>query len=229
MAVESSIHERNALSGAAVLVVEDDPAVAGWIARLLARSGCECEVHDTVGRGLAAVGNRAFDVAVLDVQLPDGRGFQVLGALRRHAQPCGVVMMTGDARHNTVTHAIELGVTEFLPKPFRGNQLVAAMERAYETAAAWRRRLAEAPPTAGDNDVRLTEAERLAKQLAQRAGLTDREEETLADMLAGRQYSDIAARFQISPNTVKYHARNVLRKLNLKSRNELVRLLVPAD
>ena len=224
---ESDQREVLVLDGATVLLLEDDPSVSRWIARLLERNGCKCEHHESVTKGLAAVAARVFDLAVLDVQLPDGRGFEVLGALRKHDQPCGVVIMTGDPAHQTVVDSIEMGVTEFLPKPFRAEELLSAMSRAHGMTTNWRERLAHATPGARGE---LSRAERLAADLAARGGLTDRERETLADMLAGRQYSEIAARLRISPNTVKYHALNVLRKLDLKSRNELVRLLVgPGD
>ena len=121
---------------AKILVVDDDPDILETLRYAFEQAGYSVESEGDGEAPLRHARRRPPDLAVLDVQLPDGRGFEVLGALRKHAQPCGVVMMTGDPGHRTVAHSIEMGVMEFLPKPFRADALLDAMHRAHETTAA---------------------------------------------------------------------------------------------
>jgi DNA-binding CsgD family transcriptional regulator len=100
--------------------------------------------------------------------------------------------------------------------------------RALDTTPRLRAALAAAGDAGPSSPRRPTERhlEELAAELAERGGLTPRERIVLISMLEGEEYGALATQLNISPSTVKYHARNVLRKLSLSSRRGLVRLLV---
>ncbi|MGD8859221.1 MAG: response regulator transcription factor [Myxococcales bacterium] len=225
------------------MLVEDDPAVAEAVRVTLEDLGCRVIWKSSVRDALAVTHDGhgdGFDAAVLDVGLPDGHGFDVLEALRRCDEPCAAVVMTGNPNDRTVAYSIRAGVSEFLAKPFHGNELASAVRRCLQTTREFRARMARA--RGGDSrdtfdgdggssaaSVRLLPRDavaRVAHEMAAEAGLTDRERETLDLILAGLQNADIASALEISSNTVKYHVRNVLTKLGLKSRTELFRVLL---
>lgn len=219
-------------------MVEDDATVALVVSTTLQDAGCQV-THAANVRAATELLSHPFDVAVLDVGLPDGQGFEVLEALRRHASPCSAVMMTGDPNDTTVANSIAAGVSEFLAKPFDTGQLVAAVGRALDTTRRWRDRmeLARGHDDGGDADrpsepravvgaVDTRDLEPAVQRMVEEGGLTEREREILELILAGLQNSDIAHSLSISANTVKYHVRNILTKLGLESRTELFRSLL---
>ncbi len=220
-----------------VLVVDDHESMCRLVKHQLEREGHEVKVAHSVRQGMSALGEH-FDVAVLDVDLPDGQGFELVDALRKSTTaPTSVVMMTGSPSRDTLQHSLNQGILEFLFKPFRSAEIREAVARALQANRRWHERLAilegrflrEGPDTrATSSPTELSEADisRLVDVLGQRHALTERERETLDLVLRGLQNSEIALRLDISANTVKYHVRNLLTKLGVESRMELFRSLL---
>lgn len=101
-----------------VLYVEDNPSNVLLVREFLSlRPGVALEVAHNVAEGLAAVAGQRFDCVLLDLQLPDGDGYEVLQALRsqRHATPC--VALTANAMINERNRALEAGFEAFWTKP----------------------------------------------------------------------------------------------------------------
>lgn len=231
------------LAGSSVLIVEDDAAVARVMSKMLSTQGCRVEVAEGISEA-GRVLSGAFDAVVLDVDLPDGSGFDLVPALHTGARPTGVVVVTGNFDKQTVDSSIRAGISECLRKPFSRAELVDAVAMAVRTSAQWRARMAEAPEPEGalwgngvgttdnDNGEAARESQpgpiapqSIAARLAVQASLTGREEEVLDLMLLGKRNTEIATALEISVHTVKYHARNTLTKLGSESRMQLFRTL----
>jgi DNA-binding response OmpR family regulator len=90
-----------------ILVVEDDPTLRRAIARALQRAGHEVVVAGRCGGARALSG--AFDVAVLDLELPDGTGVDVAGELLALGRASGVVFFSGAADPSLLGRASRLG------------------------------------------------------------------------------------------------------------------------
>ncbi len=216
------------LDGARVLVVEDDPLVARTVCRALERSGAQVRACGSLDEAYGALqgDGGTFDAAVVDLGLPDGTGFALVSALRAHACPCASVVITGIVDGNVVRRCMDGAVSALLPKPFDHGGVIRAVLRAVDQTRTWRAwcdavGLAEAvaeAPNIGDT-------ERLVGDLVRRGQLTARERETLELLLKGAQNVEIAEHLGISSNTVKYHVRNLLRKLGFESRTDLFRAL----
>ena len=103
-----------------ILIVEDETSVAQMMARLLERAGCSVRVADTGEQGLELALENRFDLITLDVDLPGMTGLTILQELRqRHiSRRTPVVMISGRATEDDRRHALELGATDYITKPF---------------------------------------------------------------------------------------------------------------
>ena len=121
-----------------VLVVEDDVGIADAVVYALERDGMHARVAGSVER--ARADEAAFDVAVLDLGLPDGSGYTLLGEWRsRDDRPAVIVLTSRDGEVDCVA-SLEAGADDFVPKPFSPRALVARIR------AVLRRRAATVPP-----------------------------------------------------------------------------------
>ncbi|MGI5817690.1 MAG: response regulator [Armatimonadota bacterium] len=116
-----------------VLVVDDEPYIREVCARALERAGyavCTAEDGESAGRELS---RSSFDAAILDINLPDTDGLQLLREVRRHNADAVVVLITGFASLETAMEAVQLGAYEYVRKPFGAIDLVHIVERGLES------------------------------------------------------------------------------------------------
>ena len=124
---------------ARVLVVDDDPEVAGLLSRYLGNHGLAVRVAANGARVRAALGDPDFDVVLLDLGLPDADGMSLVRELRsRWAGPIIIVSGSGDAVERVV--GLELGADDYVSKPFDLRELLArirsVLRRAQPAATA---------------------------------------------------------------------------------------------
>lgn len=114
-------------TGARILIVEDEPAIADTLIYALRTEGFEPEWCATGRAGLAALSVRAFALVVLDVGLPDGSGFDVCKQIRaRLAVP--VLFLTARSSELDRVLGLELGGDDYLVKPFSPRELTARVK-----------------------------------------------------------------------------------------------------
>ncbi len=110
-----------------VLVVEDNPKMAGFIRRGLSEQGYAVDVatrgHDA--EEMAVV--EPYDVIVLDVMLPDEDGLQVCRNLRRRKIDTPVLMLTALSATGDKVAGLDAGADDYLPKPFEFDELLARL------------------------------------------------------------------------------------------------------
>lgn len=122
-----------------VLVVEDDPEVYEFLVNRLIRANHEGDHAGTVAVGLERARTGAYDVIVLDVGLPDGDGFELVGRLRAGGDATPVLMLTAHGDEEDVVRGLSDGADDYLTKPFSMTELIARLE-----ALARRRRMSSA-------------------------------------------------------------------------------------
>jgi FixJ family two-component response regulator len=149
---------------------------------------------------------------VLDVSLPDGSGLDVPDELRNLDVPLPIIFITGHGTIPMSVRAMKSGALEFLTKPFRDDDLLGAIDVALE-----RDRVARAD--------RSDQAE--ARRRIER--LTPREREVLDLVVAGKMNKQIAGQLGTAEQTVKQHRGRVMRKLEVDSVAELVRVVERAS
>ncbi len=113
-----------------VLVVEDDRAIAEGLRDLLSGEGYEVSVAATQDDALALLNARPFDLALLDVSLPQGNGFSVCAAARTVAPQMPVIFLTASDDEYSTVAGLDMGAADYIAKPFRARELLSRMRAA---------------------------------------------------------------------------------------------------
>jgi two-component system response regulator RegA len=100
-----------------LLIVDDDAPLCQRLARAMERRGFVVATADSVAGGVAAASGRPPAFAVVDMRLGDGRGFDVVTALRKARPGSRIVMLTGYGNIATAVAAVKAGAIDYLPKP----------------------------------------------------------------------------------------------------------------
>jgi class 3 adenylate cyclase len=121
-----------------VLVVDDDPDMAAFFARMLAREGMAVDTVFDGNAALAAIGAAAPDLVLLDVMLPGTSGFEICERLKSDPATAlvPVVLVTALEDHDSRVRGIQAGADDFLSKPVRREELLArvkTLRRLHET------------------------------------------------------------------------------------------------
>ncbi len=108
-----------------VLIVEDEPRIATFVARGLAAAGYAwtVEASGTVAAELATSGD--YDLVLLDIGLPDIDGFEVLARIRREGSSVPVIMLTARTSAADTVAGLQGGADDYVPKPFDFDELLA--------------------------------------------------------------------------------------------------------
>jgi DNA-binding NtrC family response regulator len=117
------------LSGLDILEVEDDPLLRKREAALLEKLGAEVSAVETLEGARRLIAGMSFDFAVLDVNLPDGLGTDLLKE-RRFAPDTAVIIVTAHGGVSGAVEAMRLGAADYLVKPFETDELPLVLERA---------------------------------------------------------------------------------------------------
>jgi len=117
-----------------VLLVEDDRSLGKTLAERLAIEGHEVEWVETFAAATAAARARRWDLAILDVMLPDGSGFDLAPEIRRQA-PTPIMFMTALNSAESRLTGFELGADEYLPKPFHLKEFLLRVRHVLTTQA----------------------------------------------------------------------------------------------
>ena len=131
-----------------ILVVDDDPDLRSVTAFALQQTGMLVVQADSTASGLAAFRAEVPDLAILDINLPGGSGFDLCQALRRESA-LPILMLTVRNEETDLVRALELGADDYLTKPYSPRTLVARVK------ALLRRSGTAAPQSSSAGSVRL--------------------------------------------------------------------------
>lgn len=112
------------MSGGKILIIDDDAGLCEVITLLLRSEDYEVDSEPTGRDGLNAVATSQPDLVILDVNLPDMTGFEVLQELHRNSKTC-VLMLTGRTETNDIVQGLDGGADDYLTKPFKTEELMA--------------------------------------------------------------------------------------------------------
>jgi two-component system, OmpR family, response regulator VanR len=204
------------MPGMRVLLAEDEPRIAGAVARGLRREGMAVDLAGDGASALYKARVAPYDVVVLDRDLPVMHGDDVCRALAAEQPETKVLMLTAARSTDDLVAGLSLGADDYLPKPFRFAELVARLR------ALARRSGAARPPVLEAGDVVLDPARRSATRAGRPLDLTPKEFAVLEVLLAAQgavvapeELVDKAWDEQLDPlsNTVRMTVMTLRRKL----------------
>jgi two-component system response regulator FixJ len=194
-----------------VHVVDDDLAVRQSLSFLLASDGLAVRVHESAVAFLSTKVDLTSGCVLTDVRMPGIDGLEFLRRLKASGAAIPVIVMTGHADIGLAVEAMKQGAVDFVEKPFDDERLLAAIHAALERRATSRA------------------AQDQAREIrARMEALSDREEQVLEGLLAGKPNKVIAADLGISPRTVEVYRANVMAKMRAGNLSELVRMALTA-
>ncbi|WP_298465703.1 sigma-54 dependent transcriptional regulator [uncultured Erythrobacter sp.] len=118
------------MTSARVLIIEDSASLALGYAAQLEDAGHEVSLCETLAEARRSLLADAYDVVLLDLQLPDGDGLTIFDALGEAAGNPGVIVVTADGSLNRAISAMRLGAYDFLVKPVSGTRLITTVAAA---------------------------------------------------------------------------------------------------
>ena len=191
-----------------VFVVDDDASVREALSSLIRSVGLEVTLYPSADEFLSCRRPEVPSCLVLDVRLPGRSGLDLQRELRNADDEIPISFITGHGDIPMSVGAMKAGAVEFLPKPFRDEDLLDAIAQAL----------------ARDANSRLQRA-RLRRTRAALETLTARERQVMNGLLAGKLNKQIAANLGISEVTVKLHRRHVLEKMDASSLVQLAQAM----
>ena len=185
--------------------VEDHEAVRTSIQTMLGRHGCVVTSSEgTAARGYDAIVAQPPDVAILDVELPDEPGPALAHRLLQRLPDLRILLYTGAQDHALLAEALEVGALGFALKAGSLSEL----RDAVHSVAAGKTYV----------DARLRESILARATTEHISALTKREREILELLARGRSGEAAAKELFLSPETIRVHVRNAMRKLEAHTR-----------
>lgn len=209
-----------------MLVVDDDPVLRGLVRGLLEREGHDVAEATSGEAGLDAIADQAPDLLILDIELPEMSGLEVLVRLRGRLD-FPVIMMTGQSAETDRVLGLDLGADDYIVKPFLPREFAArvraVLRRRHDSAAPAPAPplLAPSPPSSSGVEIRHREREAIVNGAP--VDLTAREFDVLAYLAARPR--EVVPRAELlesvwgssedwqDPATVTEHIRRLRRKI----------------
>src|SRR5580700_5095076 len=190
-----------------VIVVDDDASVRDAVKRLIASVGLRVQAFGSTREFLSSQRTEGPACLVLDVRLPDASGLELQRELSEANVHTPIIFITGHADVPITVRAMKAGAVEFLTKPFRGQELLDAIQEAIaKDRIAW------------------SERAQTAELRARHDTLTAREKEVLQLVVSGLLNKQVGAELGTSELTIKTHRGRVMQKMGAESLADLVRM-----
>lgn len=196
---------------ATVFVVDDDDAVRQSLRMLLEAAGLRVADYPDAESFLAGCPRDARGCLVSDIRMPGCSGLELQARLEELGIGLPMIMLTGHADVPAAVRSLKAGAVDFMEKPFEPSRLLEQVRHAIGLDAQ-------------RHDAQAQDSRR--RELLER--LTPRERQVAEHVAGGNSNKVIAAELGISERTVELHRGRSMRKLEVRSVAELVRLVGPA-
>ena len=113
-----------------VLVIDDDPSVCKTVGLLLEDHGYRARTYTDPSKALEAADEESCQIALVDLRMPKVDGIEVVSRLREIDPRMHIIVITAYPDLDSATETMRRGATDYLAKPFKQEELIAALERA---------------------------------------------------------------------------------------------------
>ena len=193
-------------TGGTVFLVDDEPGMLKALTRLLEAEGFAVRAFTSAKTFLESYHAEALGCVVLDVAMPELDGLELQQRLTQSGVLLPIVFLTGHGDIPMSVRAVKAGALDFLTKPVKDADLLRAVRAALQRAAEQREFIRE------------------TALLHQRySGLTPREREVMAHVVAGELNKQVADALGVGEHTVKVHRSRIMEKMGVPSLADLVR------
>jgi len=199
-----------------ILLLEDLPEIRSWLKSLVMQVFPEAQIHESarVHDALGLVSALKFDLALVDLGLPDGSGVDVVNALREQQPDAQSVIVTIHDDDEHLFPALQAGAFGYILK-----------EQARELITEQLQRISQGEPPLSPSIARRVIAyfgaqARPAASMMPHVSLTERESEVLLRVAKGFTLPEIGVQLNLSRHTIADYVKQIYRKLNVSSRAE---------
>lgn len=198
------------------LIIDDHPLFREALHSAVEMAYPDAETVDaaSLSEATTILGKGNFDLALLDLNIPDVKGFEGLLHLRSRFPRLPIVVVSGHEEPRVIREVIAYGAAGFIPKSVRKADLAGAIKVVMDGSVFVPEDYKEPPSTTDDEDRR--------KLIAKLATFTPQQLRVLKMLRDGRLNKQIAYDLQVGETTVKAHVSEILRKLNVVSRTQAV-------
>jgi DNA-binding NarL/FixJ family response regulator len=202
-----------------VVIVDDHPVWRDGVRADLERRGIATVVGEASdgGEAIDVVLDKMPDVVLMDLQMPTVSGAEATRRIVEEAPHVKVLILSASAEEADVLEAVKAGASGYLLKSATSEELNSAITRVRAGEPVF------TPSLAG---LVLDEFRRVSSGSQREPGLTPRENEVLKLVAKGYAYKEIGEKLFISTKTVQNHVQNILTKLQLRKRYELMRYAI---
>jgi len=211
-----------------LLIIEDDQVLAKNLKQVLVRDGFAVDVATSTKTGLIEIEVNDYDCILLDINLPDGSGFDLLSSLGKNQNQTPVIVASARGEIKDRIKGLNLGADDYIPKPIDSHELIARIR------AIIRRNSATALPVITIGDLVIKPAEHQASVNDQELNLTAKEFAVLEYL---SQHSGQAITrtmlmehiwgndFDTFSNVIDVYIRNLRRKLEKYTTTQLIKTI----
>ena len=195
-----------------ISIVEDDKEIRESLAILIeGTDGFSCISHyGSVELALEKIEQDAPNVILMDINLPGMSGIEGVKLIKENMPDCEIIMQTISENDKDVFDSLCAGACGFLKKNTPPAKLLDAITEAVNGGAPM------------NMDIARLVVNSFKPEQSKNNPLTDREKEVLRNLCEGKSYKMIAGDLFVDINTVKFHIRNIYRKLEVNSKGEAI-------
>lgn len=193
-----------------ILVVDDHTLFRDALRLLLERAVSDADIREaaTLRQALRSLGEAPFDLALVDLMLPDARQMEAVRALRQDYPELPLIVVSANDKRDVVLQAMRLGARGFICKTDGGRLMISTIQVVLSGGASFPARY----QTLGASPAPVA------------SSITARQREVLALLVEGLSNKEIAERLGIAEVTAKVHVHNLLQAIGTTSRSKAAAL-----
>lgn len=201
------------LENGQALVVEDNPDTREWLISCVqtAFPGIRISAAEDLSGGTASLHAQEFDLALIDLGLPDGSGMELIRALAQQSTPCYIVVATIYDDDRNLFTALKAGAKGYILKDQDRERIVSYLKGIKKNR----------PPLSPASSQRLIEHFNSQGSALEKAQLTPREIDVICVIGKGYSVEDAATAMGLSPDTIKGYVKSIYAKLGVSNRSEV--------